>query len=216
MLVLGFDTSTPTVTVALYDGASVLAAAERPEGQRHAELLAPAIAAVLAETGATPGDLTHVAVGVGPGPFTGLRVGLMTARAMTHALSIPLLGVVSHDALAAAAGDGPLVVVTDARRKEVYWSSYDDDLQRVAGPGVERPVALAERLRGSGFEGRLVGAGAAAYRAELADWTAAGPDAPSGGEIAALAVAGRTADVAPLYLRRPDAVVPGPPKPVLR
>ena len=93
MLLLAFDTATPAVTVALHDGSTVLAESAEVDARRHGELLAPAIARVLAASGRTQRELTGIAVGVGPGPFTGLRVGLVTARALGEALRIPVHGV---------------------------------------------------------------------------------------------------------------------------
>jgi tRNA threonylcarbamoyl adenosine modification protein YeaZ len=141
-------------------------------------------------------DLDAVVTGLGPGPFTGLRVGIVTAAALGDARGLPVHGVCSLDAV----GDGARSVVTDARRKEVHWAVYDADGRRVAGPGVDRPeeapvtepvvgdVRFAERL------GREVVA---------ADVTTAGL------LRAASPLLGRApAPLEPLYLRRPDAVPP--------
>ncbi|MGH3389684.1 MAG: tRNA (adenosine(37)-N6)-threonylcarbamoyltransferase complex dimerization subunit type 1 TsaB, partial [Actinomadura sp.] len=142
MLVLAFDTATAAVTVALYEWAPgeavrMCAATESVDRRRHAELLPPSIAAVLAEAGAAPADVNAVAVGVGPGPYTGLRVGLVTAHAFGAALQIPVHGVCTLDVLAWACGrDEPFVVATDARRKEVYWARYDSARVRVTEPAV--------------------------------------------------------------------------------
>ena len=102
MLLLAFDTATPAVTVALHDGEQMLAERTSVDGRRHGELLAPAIADVLADAGRSASDLTGIAVGVGPGPFTGLRVGLMTARALADALGVEISGVCTLDARAPA------------------------------------------------------------------------------------------------------------------
>jgi tRNA threonylcarbamoyladenosine biosynthesis protein TsaB len=144
VLLLAFDTATPAITVALHDGASVLATSTVVGAMRHGELLAPGITAVLDEVGADRSDLTEIAVGVGPGPFTGLRVGVTTARTLGHVLDIPVRGVCTLDVLAAAAEvDGPFLVATDARRKEVYWARYADRHTRVDGPHVDRPAEVA-------------------------------------------------------------------------
>jgi tRNA threonylcarbamoyl adenosine modification protein YeaZ len=148
--VLALDTSSPAVSAALVRlgaaGAEVVAERVVIDARRHGELLAQGVREVLA--GVRP---DAVVVGTGPGPFTGLRVGLMTAAATADALGVPAYGVCSLDALA----EGDVVVVTDARRKEVYWARYAAG-ERVEGPAVSRPGDLAAALpRGS----RLVGAG---------------------------------------------------------
>ena len=124
-MLLAFDTATPLVTVALHDGDDVVweRVSERP--LQHGEQLAPLIDRALRETGAVRQDLTAIGVGVGPGPFTGLRVGLVTARTLGHVLDIPVYGICTLDVLAVEAVDsgavaGGLTVATDARRKEVY------------------------------------------------------------------------------------------------
>src|SRR3954447_7933769 len=104
----------------------------------------PAVLAVCAEAGATLHDIGAIVVGAGPGPFTGLRVGMVTAGALGDALAVPVHGVCSLDAIAGeavrdAAADGPLLVATDARRREVYWAAYDAAGARTAGPYVEAP-----------------------------------------------------------------------------
>ena len=108
VLLLAFDTATPAVTVALRGDEGVLAEHTEIDARRHGELLAPGIEKVLADAGCSRTDLTGVAVGVGPGPFTGLRVGLMTARALADALDIPVYGVCTLDILAAAAATAAL------------------------------------------------------------------------------------------------------------
>ena len=220
MLLLAFDTATPAVTVALHDGAQVLAERTTVDGRRQGELLAPHIAEVLADAGAASADLTHIAVGVGPGPFTGLRVGVVTARVMAQALGIPVGGVCTLDALATEAAEARAVpdaflVATDARRREVHWAAYELGPNghpiRTDGPHVAAPADVV-------VSGRpVVGRGADLY----AEWLGprVGPVDPGAGFLAGLAVrelaAGRPlAEPIPLYLRRPDAIAPGPPKPV--
>ncbi len=101
MFILAFDTATPAVTVAVHDGYDVVAHESAVDARRHGELLAPSIAAVLAKAGARPGDVTAIAVGTGPGPYTGLRVGLVTARVLGEALGVPVDGVCTLDIIAA-------------------------------------------------------------------------------------------------------------------
>lgn len=229
MLLLAFDTATPAVAVALRDGVRLLAESSVVGANRQGELLAPAIAEVLATAGAARSDLTGVVVGTGPGPFTGLRIGLVTARALGDAWAIPVHGVCTLDALAWAAGpapfDGaPFVVATDARRREVYWARYADRALRVAGPAVQRPDALAAELVAGGFAGRVTGYGAVLYADRFAavglEVDAAAPAYPSGAALAELAalrlLAHQPMDPPePRYLRRPDAVPPGPRKQVM-
>ena len=139
MLVLALDTATPTLVAGVArwspSGAEVLAEETRPSGTRHAELLTPAVRAALSSAGVGTADLDAVVVGLGPGPFTGLRVGVVTAAALGDVRGVPVLGVCSLDAV----GDGARTVVTDARRREVYWARYDATGARVEGPGVARP-----------------------------------------------------------------------------
>ncbi|MGW1227487.1 tRNA (adenosine(37)-N6)-threonylcarbamoyltransferase complex dimerization subunit type 1 TsaB [Streptomyces sp. NPDC001478] len=205
------DTATPAVTVALHDGTRVVAASGRVDARRHGELLLPAVDRVLAEAGVTLDAVTDVVVGVGPGPYTGLRVGLVTAATFGSALSVPVHGVCTLDGLAYGAGraglTGPFAVATDARRKEVYWARYEDVRTRTEGPAVDRPADLAERLAGL----PVVGAGALLYPEAFPD--ARGPEHVAAGDLAALAAERLAAGEAllppqPLYLRRPDAQVP--------
>ncbi len=173
--------------------------------------------AVLAELSVSPRDLGAVAVGLGPGPFTGLRVGVMTAAALSDALGVPAYGCCSLDAVDPW-GEGPRVVVTDARRKEVYWAEYAADDERVAGPSVLRPAALAEALREVGWDGRVLGDGALAHP-DLFPGVPETPRYPSAEGVVLLAagraLAGAPAEpLVPLYLRRPDATPPGASKPV--
>ncbi len=117
MLLLALDTATPAVTVALHDGHRVLAEVSEVDARRHAELLAPGIEAVLAQAGATTRDLTAIAVGTGPGPFTGLRVGLVTARTLASTLGVPVHGVCTLDVLATQAVDDGAVDGRRVRRR---------------------------------------------------------------------------------------------------
>ena len=218
-MLLALDTATPYVTVALHDGEAGTVTAERRSELRmqHGEQLAPLVEAVMADAGIVRQDLTAIAVGIGPGPFTGLRVGLVTARTLGHVLEIPVYGVCSLDvvALEAALGASPVgrefVVATDARRKEVYLASYDDEGRRLdseyVGLQVLRPADAATDLPVAG-EGPELYPDSFPHRVE--------PSLPSAGWLAR-AVAEELADLhdpEPLYLRRPDAIAPGAPKKV--
>jgi tRNA threonylcarbamoyladenosine biosynthesis protein TsaB len=201
VLLLALDTATPAVTVALHDGTGTLAQRTLVDAMRHGELLAPAIAAVLDEAGADRDRLTGIAVGVGPGPFTGLRVGLVTARTLGSVLGVPVHGVCTLDVLAAQAEvPGPFLVATDARRKEVYWASYADRLSRVDGPHVARPADIANA-------GPVAGRGAVLYPDAFPQPVP--PEYPSAAVLAGLVAGGEARVVTPdpLYLRRPDAAV---------
>jgi len=211
VLLLAVDTATPAVTVALHDGTSVVAESGQVDARRHGELLLPAVDRVLAEAGVKLDAVTDMVVGVGPGPYTGLRVGLVTAATFGSALSVPVHGLCTLDGLAYAAGraglEGPFAVATDARRKEVYWARYDDPRTRVTGPAVDRPADIAAQLAGL----PVVGAGAVLYPEAFPD--AREPEHVSAGALAALAAERLAAGAEllppqPLYLRRPDAQVP--------
>ena len=203
-MLLAFDTATPQVTVALHDGSDVVVELASERTMSHGEQLAPLIDRVLRDAGAERHDVTAVAVGAGPGPFTGLRVGLVTARTLGYALEIPVYAVCTLDVLAVEAVDtgvvtGPFVVATDARRKEVYFATYAETGERLTGPVVDRPAALAT-------DAPAVGEGAVLYPGDFP--TAVGPARPSAGWLARTVAEERAEllDPEPLYLRRPDAV----------
>ena len=221
VLLLAFDTATPAVTVALHDGTEILAEHTEVDARRHGELLAPGIRAVLTGAGRSRLELTDVAVGVGPGPFTGLRVGLVTARSLADALGIRVHGVCTLDILAWAVGhDGPFAVATDARRREVYWARYAARERRLTEPAVDWPHVVAPQVAG------LPVAGEGAVKYPDAFPVPIAPLLPSAADLAELTVRrlaaapAETGDEAvllppaPLYLRRPDAVEPGARKPV--
>ncbi|MEU0266584.1 tRNA (adenosine(37)-N6)-threonylcarbamoyltransferase complex dimerization subunit type 1 TsaB [Nocardioides sp. NPDC006303] len=202
-MLLAFDTATPQVTVALHDGDDVVAEVVSDRTMKHGEQLAPLISDVLAEAGIVRQDLTAIAVGAGPGPFTGLRVGLVTARTLGFALEIPVyaactLDVLAVEAVASGVG-GPFFVATDARRKEVYLASYDPDGVRLEGPVVARPAEVATSAP-------VVGEGALLYPDAFP--TPLGPVRPSAAWLARAVAEEQVElmDPEPLYLRRPDAV----------
>ncbi|MGW4933125.1 tRNA (adenosine(37)-N6)-threonylcarbamoyltransferase complex dimerization subunit type 1 TsaB [Streptomyces sp. NPDC004166] len=208
MLLLALDTATPAVTVALHDGTSVVASSSQVDARRHGELLLPAVDRVLAEAGTRLDAVTGIVVGVGPGPYTGLRVGLMTADTFGLALGVPVHGVCTLDGFAYASDlTVPFVVATDARRKEVYWARYDDSRTRVTEPAVDRPADIAEAVA----DLPAIGAGALLYPDTFPQ--AREPEHVTAAALASLAVeklaAGEELPAPrPLYLRRPDAQVP--------
>lgn len=208
-LTLAVDTASATVSVALHDGAQVVAQLTGDRTGKHAEQLTPLIEAALAKAGRSRGDLTGIVAGVGPGPFTGLRVGLVTANVLAYALDLEVQGVCSLDAVAygavQAGARGSFVAAMDARRREVYWSRYevveiDGALVpvRAALPEVNLPADLD--LQGL----RVAGRGAELYPDVLGQ-PLEGPLDPPAGALAVLASYGYVLEAEPLYLRRPDA-----------
>jgi tRNA threonylcarbamoyladenosine biosynthesis protein TsaB len=184
-MIVAVDTSTELTSVAVTVGGEVLAQRTELDARRHAEVLAPMLRQVLAESGAGPGDVTAIACGVGPGPYTGLRVGLATARAVGMAWDRPVVGLCSLDAMAGAAfADTDLDVVgvaSDARRREVYWAAYARGRWRTRGPLVSKAASIDGELRagawtGHGAElyaddfGRVVAAVSQGMRYPLAGW----------------------------------------------
>ncbi len=163
MLLLALDTSTTAITVALHNGARVLAESTTMDARAHAEQLAPGVERVLTEAGVQASDLTDVVCGLGPGPFTGLRAGVVTARVLALATGARLHGICSLDALAHQAwttgvvGGPELLVATDARRKEVYWARYavsPAGIERRTEPAVSRPADLPPDVRAIPTVGR--------------------------------------------------------------
>ncbi len=196
-LVLAIDTSTPAVTAGVVADGELLAEQVSVDARAHAERITPNVLAALADAGRSMADLDAVVVGCGPGPFTGLRVGMATASAYGHALGIPVYGVCSLDAIGGL-NSGEVLVVTDARRREIYWARYRDGV-RTAGPAVSAPAdvdaAGAQSVAGSPDHAALFGLpcieplypNSIGLVAAVAEWSQP-PEA-----------------LVPLYLRRPDA-----------
>lgn len=208
MLVLALDTATPAVTAGVVEltATAVVPRSVRTthDARKHAELLMPGVLAACADAGIGLRDIDAVVAGTGPGPFTGLRVGMVTAAALGDALGVGVHGVCTLDAIAADARGEPLLVVTDARRREVYWAAYDARGRRIDGPHVTAPADLAGHAAA-----RAAGGSAAASGLPVV-----GPGSPSpAGLVTVAADALRSGAVPgplePLYLRRPDAVEPG-------
>jgi tRNA threonylcarbamoyl adenosine modification protein YeaZ len=207
-VLLALDTSTPRVAVALWEE-GVVDNATSEQTMKHGELLAPMISAALERAGAVRQDVTAVAAGVGPGPYTGLRVGLVTARTLGMALEVPVYGVCTLDvvaAQAAATSPGvPFVATLDARRKELFWATYDEDGARNDGPFVGPPQDVPQ-------DQPVAGAGPVLYPDAFP--TVLVPEAPDAGWLAHVVAEelAELVDPEPIYLRRPDAAVPGPAK----
>lgn len=198
-VVLTIDTATPAVTAGVVrrDDLAVLAERVTVDPRAHAERLTPNVLAALADAALGMADLDAVVVGCGPGPFTGLRVGMASAAAYGHALGIPVHGVCSLDAIGVLT-TGDTLVVTDARRREIYWARYRDGV-RIEGPAVGAPAGVdpgaAQTVAGSPEHAGMFGL------------PRCGPVHPTPAGLAA-AVGDWSAPPAPLvalYLRRPDA-----------
>jgi tRNA threonylcarbamoyl adenosine modification protein YeaZ len=220
MLILAIDTSAVASAALVSDDAleGVVASFSTEDTRSHAEVLAPGIEDLLASAGATGHDIDAIVTGVGPGPFTGLRSGIATARTLAFVWDTPLYGMMSLDAVAlevaeSTAAAAEFLVVTDARRKEVYWARYSlaqGQLPQLEdGPHVDFAADLPDLP--------AYGAGAGLYADVLrADpgFSSEQPDALYLGQfaLARLAAGGKLLDSTPLYLRESDAQVPGPRK----
>jgi tRNA threonylcarbamoyl adenosine modification protein YeaZ len=222
VLVLVIDASSAAVTAGVAgirdgaDGPIVQVLGERVvvDGRAHAELLAISAKGALADAGASMGDVGAVIGGIGPGPYTGLRVGIVSAASFADALGIAAYAVCSLDAIGLQAGfAGDLLVAADARRREVYWARYVAGA-RIGAPDVHRPAELAALLESTGRRPTaMTGAGARQY-AEFLGLPLLDVDYPPVGALAQLgagrALAGAASEILePMYLRRPDAVPPG-------
>jgi tRNA threonylcarbamoyl adenosine modification protein YeaZ len=213
VLVVVVDSATPAVTagVALvdptgHDQVVMLAEHRSVDPKAHGELLAPAVARVLAAAGVAGRDLAAVVAGIGPGPFTGLRAGLATATALAQGLNIPSYGVCSLDGIGAFARAVTLVA-TDARRKEIYWAIYRNGV-RISEPAVDRPEQVAQHASAA-WVSAAAGDGAMRY-AQVLGVPVFEPIYPSVRALVEMAAPrirrhAESEPLVPLYLRRPDA-----------
>lgn len=211
-MLLAIDTSAGTSVAVVDRDRGILAEHSVEDTRRHAEVIGTLIVQCLEESGVAKDALSGVAVGMGPGPFTGLRVGIAAANAFAFASAKPVVRVASHDAVAfvhfRSGLSGPLLVTTDARRHERYWSAYrgaDDDgiPVRDQGPGLDRPDRLPDAVTGYGSHTRLD-----------VDWVSA---ASVGLLAESLYLHGREfAGPEPLYLRSPDVTIASAAKRVTR
>lgn len=213
MFALVIDTATAAVSAGIAevtdDQVAMVAEDQVVDGRRHGEALAVLIDGCLGKAGLTIASLGAVVVGVGPGPFTGLRVGLVTAAAIADARGIPAYGVCSLDAI--ATDDDSLLVATDARRREVYWATYERG-RRTAGPNVDKPAEISTTAT------KAAGAGTKLYDLGL---PTTGPDYPVLHNLARRAADrirehAESDPLTPLYLRRPDVAEPGERKKVTK
>ena len=223
MLILGVTTATQQVGCAIGGHEGVLASAHSARGKRHAETLAPSIDFVRRQARIELSEISVIAVDVGPGLFTGLRVGIAAAKAMAHALRVPMIGISSLDLLAwpVRHTTREIVAVVDARRGEVFHARYrptPGGVQRTSGPSVSSPHELQADLQATDVEYLLVGDGALRYaqewdavRVELAEQFLAYPNAASLVQLAhARAIREdfvQPWELEPLYLRPPDAEI---------
>ncbi len=224
MLILGIETATIQVSAAIAGHEGVVALAQSCKGKRHAESLVPSISFILEQAHVDLSEISIVAVDIGPGLFTGLRVGIATAKSLAFALKVPMIGVPSLDLLAFPVRftNRLIAAAIDARRGELYYAFYRQvpgGIQRLGDPQVGSPDDLASELLACGEDVLLVGDGAIRYseafdgmaKVELAD---AGWSHPSASSLVQLAHARamreqfqQIADVEPLYLRKPDAEI---------
>ena len=230
MILLGFDTATPATAVALWrQGGETLEARDDPPAQarpRHTSDLLPLAAKLIAQAGVDWGRLDGVVVGLGPGTFTGLRVGVATARGLVQSLEIPLIGVSSLRALAEPAlhrakrHDGEVLAVLDARRGEAFVAAYErreGATVELVAPRVARPECLAEVVVGMRAAPLAVGDGAIRFRSQLEQAGAGVPAEDSPLHLlrarmvcelgAGQPLAQSVEQVLPLYGRRPDAEI---------
>ena len=168
MLILGIESATPQVGCAVGGHEGVLASAHSSRGKRHAEMLTPQIDFVRKQARIELSEISVVAVDIGPGLFTGLRVGISAAMATAFALGVPMIGVSSLDLLAFPVRHSPRLIVAaiDARRGEVFHAFYRQvpgGVQRITEPAVANPEDLSSELLARGEECLLVGDGALRY-----------------------------------------------------
>lgn len=225
-MILGIETSVEHVAVAIGDHRGVRGQVSIASDRRHAESLTPMISFLMDQVGATMSEVSAVAVDVGPGLFTGMRVGIATAQMIAWALDVPVLPVCSLDALAMNAtwSDVPVVAALDARRGEMYWAIYrvradGAEPQRITEPAVSSPQDVAVELADRGEPLCCVGTGFLAHQGSFDDAPWCVPARPDlahptadnvvrlGGHLLARDETTTAANVAPMYLRPPDAEI---------
>ena len=223
MLILGIESATARVGCAIGGHEGVLASAHSARPRRHAESLAPQIEFIAGQAGVRLSEIGVVAVDVGPGLYTGLRVGITTAMALAQTLRIPMIGVSSLDlvAFSVAHTERMIVAAIDARRGELFHATYravPGGVQRMTEPGVSTPADLRADMMANSEEVLLVGDGAQHHHeefdgvsgVEIADASLAFPSAESLVMLARAKVVReefvRPDQIEPMYMRRPDAV----------
>ena len=224
MIVVGIDTSTPQVSVAIGTEREILGRIQ-VAGRARQEAVTPALRRLLDWTGVDLGQVGGFAVGVGPGLYTGLRVGVETAKTLAQVAKAPIVGLVSLDVLAYAVRftTRSIVAAIDARRGEVFWATYrhaPGGVMRQTPYAVARPEALVAELMASPEDVLLVGDGAMLYREQLeelgahAEFASPASAHPDAAQLVELAVPrflreehDRLFDVVPMYLRKSDAEI---------
>ncbi len=222
MLILGIETATEQVGVAIGGHEGVIATFEVAKGRRHAETLTPAIEFVCRQSGIELSEIGCIAVDVGPGLFTGMRVGLAAGKALAQALRVPMIGIPSLDLLAFSWRhvDRVVVPVIDARKNEVFWAMYRSvpgGIQQVSPPMVGPVDDLVADLQARSQDVLCIGDGAERYRDEITEGfrcEISRPTYPSVGMLVLLAHARalreewvRPDEIEPIYLRAPDALI---------
>lgn len=222
MLILGIETATERVSVAIGGHEGVIGLFEITKGRRHAETLVPAIRFTCEQAGIDLDEISVVAVDIGPGLFTGMRVGLASGKAISQALRVPMIGISSLDLLAFPSRhtDKVVVPVIDARKGEVFYAMYKQvpgGIQQIADPAVGPVDELVADLMARNQDVLCVGDGARRYRAEIVDGyhcEIGGDDHPSASPLVQLAHARalredwvNAREIEPMYLRAPDAVI---------
>lgn len=224
MIILGIETATVAAGCAIGAHEGVLSLVQTARGRRHAENLAPSIEFACRSAQVELSEIGAVAVDVGPGLFTGLRVGMATAKAIAYALSVPMLGVSSLDLLAFPVRFSPRLIVTviDARRGELYYAFYrhvPGGVQRIGDYLLGTPEDLESEVLALNEEVLMVGDGALRYvehfesipKVELGDQGLCHPSAAALVQLAHAQALREEFDrpdaIEPIYLRRPDAEI---------
>jgi tRNA threonylcarbamoyladenosine biosynthesis protein TsaB len=225
VIVLGIETSTPQTTVALGSERGTIASTLLSTGRSRHELVVPAVRHVLDWSETDVSQIGGIAVGIGPGLFTGLRVGIQAAKSLAQVLRVPIVGLPSLDILASAVRNTgrTIYAVIDARRKEVFYCRYravPGGVARATEFRVSPPDHLVAELEADRREVLLVGDGALRYRSELEgagshlEFASPSLGYPHADELVELSIPrflreefDRVADVVPLYLRKSDAEI---------
>lgn len=207
-MILAIDTCLTACSAAILDGDAILAARSEPMPRGHQERLAPLVRELAAEAGISFSDLTRIGVTVGPGSFTGLRVGVAFAKGMAAALGIPAVGVGALEAMAHGR-EGFVAAAIDARRGQIYLQLFSDGAAVTAPDALTAPDAAARIAEVyPGGPALFTGSGAPLLAGVIASAAIETPDGPDPVAVARLAAAAPVRPVRPLYLRAPDAKLP--------